>query len=96
MVMISLPFRGHHTEGVGSDETTYLPLLLSWCGLFFVSLFIKKSVLLIFTSFLEIVVLYVVLVWEEVSSGFSYSTILIWTSFICVLQSEGQIIISTH
>ena len=56
---------------------------LSQCGLFFTSL-VVENLLLVFRLFSEIVVLYVVValacLWEEVSSGSSYSTMLIWTS----------------
>ena len=60
----------------------FFPSYLSQCGLFFISLVVEKSFLLVFRSFSEIVVLYVVVVLVclgmEVYSGSSYSTILIW------------------
>ena len=63
VVILSLPFRSHHTGGVGPDKTTSRPLLLSWYGLFFLPLFINNaSVLLVFGSFLEIAVLYAMVV----------------------------------
>lgn len=59
----TLPFRSHHTGGMGSDKTTPQPLLLSWYGLFFLSLLINNtSVLLVFRSFLEIAILYAMVV----------------------------------
>ena len=49
----TLPFRSHHTGGMGSNKTSFQPLLLSWYGLFFLSLLINNtSVLLVFRSFL--------------------------------------------
>ena len=63
VIIFSLPFRSHHTGDVGPDKTTSQPLLLSWYGLFFLSLFINnESVLLVFGSFLEIAVLYAMVV----------------------------------
>ena len=57
------------------------PAYLSWYGLFILSC--RKSVLLVLRLFSERVVLYaaviLVCLWGEVSSGASYSAILIWT-----------------
>lgn len=59
----TLSFMSHHTGGMGSDKTTPQPLLLSWYGLFFLSLLINNtSVLLVFRSFLEIAILYAMVV----------------------------------
>ena len=79
------PFMGWDTTGimgrVGSDKNTSLPLLPISIWPFLCILSCRKSVLLVFRSFLEIVVLHLIValvcLWEEVTSGSSYSSILV-------------------
>lgn len=78
---ITLLLWGHCTWGVDSDSTTSLALLplQMWPCLYILSC--RKSVLLVFRLVSEMVVLYVVAVsvcpWDDMSSGSSYSAILI-------------------
>lgn len=75
--MISLLLASHCTRSVAPDKTTALLFLSLSMWLFLFVFSCRKASLLVFRSFLERVVLYVVAVlvclWEEVSSGSSYA-----------------------
>ena len=83
-VVISLLLTGHCTRKVGSDETESQPLLpiSVWPSLYILSC--RRSVLLVFRLFSQIVVLYILVVlvcpWEEGNSESFYSTIIIPTN----------------
>lgn len=78
-IVISLPLVRCHAGGLGSNKTTYLPLLPISMQLLFV-LSCGIVALLVFWYFSERVVLYVLVIlvclWEEVISGTSYAVIL--------------------
>ena len=97
--MISLSFGGHWTSRRCGSWPHLHPCYLSWCGFFFI-FSCKRAVLPILRLFSEWIAFYVVVaslfLWEDISSGSSYSAIflILWFLFLIVVSSKNCILSS--
>ena len=81
-------------KGVGLGYTVSLPLLPISLWLFLLSIIVGRSFLLPFQSFASIVALQIIVIlvclWEDVSSGSSYSAILATSSLLLLCSGNSK------